>query len=165
MSTQTKIHIIAIIVIVLLMIVKGISEFEPTVPLMTEDEKDAAFEEALEFYGKPTDVSVVPFGDIDINGLIDNPTFKKPDCTSNPDACISLGFGPLGFGLAIQVPTPCVDTFELEDVSCADKAAIIRYRKAINDIEVKRLQKEIDEMEHAPTYDGNIITDPGTVEV
>lgn len=64
-----------------------------------------------------------PTFDLDIDELIDSPSF----------------------GLTIQSGDPCDQ--DLEAVSCADAAAIVKYRKAINRIEAEKLREEIQVLE------------------
>ncbi len=78
----------------------------------------------------------------EVDAAIDSPgrvSFIPPEDTLTFDDTLS------GFGLTIRAGDPC--SLDLEEVSCADAVAIVKYRKALNDIEIKKLQDDIEQLE------------------
>jgi len=65
----------------------------------------------------------------EIESMIDNP--RKP----------SIIMGPVELD-DLTVTDNCVDTDSPDDISCADRAAVIKYRKALAGLKLKRLQEK-----------------------
>ena len=82
-------------------------------------------------------------------------TMGKVEATPTPDFDFGIDLESLidspTFGLTIQSGDPC--DLDLEAVTCADAAAVTKYRKAINDIEVRQLQEEIRVLEREALED------------
>lgn len=73
--------------------------------------------------------------EFDIDEFIDSPFQWEPDFEEGPKLGLTITNGE------------CVDTYRLEDVSCADKAAIVSFRKAQNAELVERLKNEVKRLE------------------
>lgn len=70
-----------------------------------------------------------------------------------PDTWLDSPINP-ELGLTIEDGNPpCVDTHLRTDVSCADKEAILKFRNALQDAEIKRLEREVDKLELEIIYE------------
>jgi hypothetical protein len=77
----------------------------------------------------------------EVESAIDNPiqpTSLVPFDWENPDA-------EQGFGLTIGAGDPC--SLNLEEITCADVAAVVKYRKAIAAIKTRILKEKVDRLE------------------
>lgn len=153
MSTLTKIDIIAIIIIALLVILFVlVDEPKTTKPVapMTEEQLDVAFEEAYQYHKEQghleetATVNPFDFDPFDLDSI--DEFIERP----NKDDNIVLGPGT---AIPLPVPTNCVDTYMLEDISCADAAAVVKFRKALAAEEVERLKKQIEDLEKELHYE------------
>lgn len=111
-----------LLVLTVLSVAAYFSEPEAESYEMTPAELDQAYDEAWEAQGSKylDEMSLVdPFN---IDGLIDNP---------------HIVLGPA------KIEPECVDTYKRTDISCDDKAAVIKYRNQLQDLEIKRLQEDI----------------------
>ena len=100
---------------------------------MTPAELDAAFEESWNAQGGQYLDKIASTNDLDaldVDPFIDSPMFPGPSVTLGP---------PKMDG--------CVDTYKRTDISCDDKAAIIKYRNEMQDIMIEQLKEKNDRME------------------
>ncbi len=125
MFTSFKIDLVIIIIafIGILILANYKPEAEPSVPV-----PDEVMEEVDAAIDSPEKVSLVEAGDV--------LTFD----TIVPD-----------FGLTIQSDDPC--SLDLEEVSCDDVAAVVKYRRVLNDIEIRELQEDIKQLEQEQLND------------
>ena len=92
-----------------------------------------------------------------------DPVYMEDVASSNEDLGEFVpGPGLLGEPLFLDIPPlgltieggepPCVDSHLRTEVSCADKEAILKYRNALQDEEVKRLKLKIEKLEKENHY-------------
>ena len=120
-SEETSLDIVAILIVLAVVMLTLALKPEETIevePVFIEEGVDVgALEETISTF------------DLDIDDLIDNPFVLDPEVIMGP----------------AEIVEECVDTYLLSDISCDDKAAVVKFRKALAEIERAKLKKEIEE--------------------